>query len=44
MNMFSETDSTDNHVIDIAVIGGGASGMAAAIFAQRTFTETCRKS
>lgn len=44
MNMLSGTDCTDNHVIDIAVIGGGASGMAAAIFAQRTFKETSQES
>ena len=37
MDILQESCKTDHHPIDVAVIGGGASGMAAAIFAQRTF-------
>jgi len=39
MSMPSKSEDQDNMEIDIAVIGGGASGMAAAVFAQRTFME-----
>ena len=46
MHMSTGADCKDNDVIDVAVIGGGASGMAAAIFAQQTFeqssTQPCR--
>jgi len=44
MGMLQESFGTDHHPIDIAVIGGGASGMVAAIFAQRTFRENNHKS
>lgn len=44
MLMISGPDSKDTHLIDVAVIGGGASGMAAAIFAKRTFAESSLKS
>lgn len=43
MTMPTAEDSKDNDVIDVAVIGGGASGMAAAIFAKQTFIQKSPK-
>ena len=44
--MMIRPDSNDNadRVIDVAVIGAGASGMAAAIFAQRVLSQNIDKS
>ena len=39
MSIPEAADSKGNRLIDIAVIGAGASGMAAAVFAQKTFME-----
>lgn len=39
MIMQETADRKDNNLIDIAVIGAGASGMAAAVFAQKTCME-----
>lgn len=40
----TKDDDTHDHVIDVAVIGAGASGMAAAIFAQRILSGNSGKS